>query len=83
MPQFSIGDRVHIRPDSRFYNQSVANPDSNVAGTVKWVYFLGGLKIWVKWDNGYINLYVDCDLQLIGAKPVKKKFAGWLKEKGL
>ena len=58
--KFKIGDRVRLREDSRWNDNTVANP-FGIEGVIQGV----GLPIEVLWGNGKTNYYEETDLDLV------------------
>lgn len=61
---FKIGDRVRIKFDTRYYNNTSSNNPNNVTGTVIETDQSSGLKYRVAWDNNTKNSYDYKDLEL-------------------
>src|SRR5690554_4325590 len=58
------GSRVQIREDSEYYGRNPANPDNSVKGTVVDVNQELDYCYSVDWDNEYVNVYRNEDLEL-------------------
>lgn len=61
MSKFKVGDKVKIRKDSMYYRDTATNP-KDTRGEVKSVNSCGS-EIEVMWDNGFLNVYSESDLE--------------------
>lgn len=57
---FNLRDRVRIRKGSKYYGRNVQWNPADVDGVVTRV---NGSAYYVKWDTGYINTYLEHNLE--------------------
>ena len=71
-----IGDRVFIRPDSKYYGKSKIDP-KDVVGFVTRV---SDTCVDVKWSTGYVNYYSHHDLHkaVVNNALNKKLYPNWI-----
>lgn len=67
--KFKVGDRVRIRPDTRFYMEGDKSNPIHEVGTIDFVGEpeLNELNISVKWDGGITNSYDETDLIFVNS----------------